>query len=309
MRTGAFKRWLWLVAVPCAAQPVWTSIADQPSQYFRFWFEDSPRSIERTTLARSNFREFYRFSAGPVSPRASCMILDRAADSGVGGDGPVYWYTPQGVHLDHQFPTPYPSEFTVSAGQLAIRGFAITASMTGATHGGGTASANAYFTNRPCSDGGIEYGLFRDLGDESIAIYWATFANCGNDGKSVCRRRNDSSLGEGFSNIQQENSGHNEHGFRIYGLNPKAKYTFRLFAVDHGFHIEVLSGDRPAECSDRAGGRNQPCTFTRDAGSWFPVAALAKGLPGYMVIGTQTLGNPLLSEDAGFRVTDVAVAK
>jgi hypothetical protein len=298
-----------LMALHCAAQPVWTSIGGQPSQYFRYWFEDTPRSIESTAYAPGNLLKFYRFAPGPVSARNTCMQLDRASDSGIGGDGPVYWYSPEGIHLDHHFPKPYPSEFTVSAREAAIRGFAITASMMGTASGAGNATANAYFTNRPCSDGGLEYGLFRDLANESVAIYWATYANCGNDSRSVCRKRDEASWGENFSNIQQENAGETEHGFRIYGLDPKAQYTFRMYAVDHAFHIEVLSGSRPAECSDQAGGDKRKCIFTKDTGSWFPIASLARGATGYIVIGTQTLEDPKLSEDAGFHVTEVAVAK
>ncbi len=309
MQTSTYARWVVWMALPCPAQPVWTSIAQEPSQYFRFWFEETPRSIENTSYSPSNIRQFYRFAAGPVSARATCMRLDRASDSGLGGDGPVYWYTPEGVHLDHQFPKPYPSEFTVSAAQPAIRGFAITASIMGTADAGGNASAYAYFTNRACSDGGVEYGLFRDLASESVAIYWTSYANCGNDGWSICRKRNDASLGETFSNVQQENAGQTQHGFRIYGLDPNARYTFRIYASDHALHIEVLSGDRPAECTDHAGGAKRTCTFTRDTGAWFPIAALARGAPGYIVIGTQTLDNPKLTEDAGLRVTGVAVAK
>jgi hypothetical protein len=315
MRTSTHAPWAVLMTLPglmelhCNAQPIWTSIAHEPTQYFRFWYEDGPRSIENTSYAHNNLREFYRFAPGPVPERTTCMQLDRASDSGIGGDGPVYWYTPEGIHLDHQFPKPYPSEFTVSRSQHAIRGFAITASIMGTAGGGGNASANAYFTNRPCSDGGIEYGLFRDLADESVAIYWATYANCGNNSRSVCRKLNDASFGKDFSNVQQENAGQIEHGFRIYGLDPKAQYTYRIYAADRGFHIEVLQGNRPAECADQAGGGMRICTFTKDTGTWFPIASLARGATGYIVIGTQTLEDPKLSEDARFDVSEVAVAK
>ena len=165
------------MAVPCAAErPAWTSIADEAFQYFQFWNDGRPRAIEQANYDRGNPHPpwKYVFRHGPVSPRSTCQLLDRPADSGIGGDGPVYWYTPDGKHLDHGFSTPPPSDFNVSSLRTDMKGFAVTGSFAGTAKGGGTAVEFAYYSNRACSDGGVEYGFERDLLANNVLVYWST---------------------------------------------------------------------------------------------------------------------------------------
>jgi len=303
-------RWLLLaVALPCAgADPKWTSIADQAFQYFRFWNDGVPRAMERANYDRGNPRPpwKYAFHAGPVPQRTTCQLLDRTQDSGIGADGPVYWYTPEGAHLDHAFATPAPSEYNVSSLETDMKGFAVSASFSGSATGQGTAMEIAYYTNRACSDAGVEYGFGKDLATNSLLVYWSTFANCGTDAVSVCRKTGAPALGDGFSNVQQEDAKKSDHGFRIYGLDRTSEYTYRMFVAEHAFHVEVLKSGHLAQCSEFEGGKLAPCTFVRSTGAWYPIDRLGNG---YIVVGTQSVGNPVLSEDAGLRVNDVWIAK
>ncbi len=240
------------VVLPCfAAEPKWSSIADQAFQYFRFWNDGGPKAMERANYDRENPHPpwKYAFFTGPVAQRTTCQLADRPADSGIGGDGPVYWYAPDGTHLDHAFATPAPSEYNVSSLQTDMKGFAVTATFGGTAKGDGTAIEVAYYTNRACSDAGVEYGFGKDLATNGVLVYWSTFANCGTDAASVCRKTDSAAPGDGFSNVQQEDAKMNEHGFRIYGLDANAEYTFRMFVAEHAFHVEVLKGGHVAQCS------------------------------------------------------------
>jgi hypothetical protein len=302
-------RWMLLLTLPCfGAEPKWHSIADQAFQYFRFWNDGGPRVMEQANYDRGNPHPPWKYSfySGPVAQRTTCQLLDRAEDSGIGGDGPVYWYTPEGAHLDHAFATPAASEYNVSSLQTDIKGFAVTASFTGAAKGSGTAMEIAYYTNRACSDAGVEYGFGKDLATNSVLVYWSTFANCGTDSVSVCRKSDAPGLGDGFSNVQQEDAKMSEHGFRIYGLDRNAEYTYRMFVAEHAFHVEVLQRGRLAQCSEFDGGKLGACLFSKSTGAWYPIDRLNNG---YIVIGTQSVGNPVLSEDAGLRVNDILIAK
>jgi hypothetical protein len=297
------------VVLPCpAAEPKWSSIADQAFQYFRFWNDGGPKAMERANYDRGNPHPpwKYGFFTGPVAQRTTCQLADRWADSGIGGDGPVYWYAPDGTHLDRAFATPPPSEYSVSSLQTGMKGFAVTATFAGTSKGGGTAMETAYYTNRACSDAGVEYGFGKDPATNSVLVYWSTFANCGADAVSVCRKTDAAGLGDGFSNVQQEDAKMNEHGFRIYGLDANEEYTFRMFIAEHAFHVQVLKGGHVTQCAETEGGKLASCSYAKGAGAWYPIDQLSDG---YLVMGTQSSGNPALSPDAGLRVADVFIAK
>jgi len=97
-----------------------------------------------------------------------------------------------------------------------------------------------------------------------------------------------------------------DHGFRIYGLDGNAEYTFRMFVVEHAFHVEVLRGGHVTQCSEFEGGKLVSCSFSRSTGSWYPIDRVGNG---YIVLGTQSVGTPVLSQDAGLRVNDILIAK
>ena len=296
---------LLLLALPCwAAEPKWLSISDQAFQYFKFWNDGGPRAIEGANYDRGNPHPpwKYGFFSGLVAQRTTCQLADRAA----GTDGPVYWYTPDGKHLDQAFTTPAPSEYNVSSLQTDMKGFAVTAAFMGSAQSDGTAIEIAYYTNRACSDAGVEYGFGKDLATNSVLVYWSTFANCGTDAASVCRKSNDPSLGSGFSNVQQEDAKMSEHGFRIYGLDTNAEYTYRMFVAEHAFHVQVLKDGHIAQCSETDRGKLAACSFTKKTGDWYPIDRLSNG---YIVAGTQSVGTPTPSPDAGLRVADILIAK
>jgi hypothetical protein len=272
----------------------WVPIAREGWQYYRYWGENgTARAIEH---ANSHPRA-YRFWNPPAPARSVCAIENRPG---------VYWFTPDGKSLRGTFPTPNPGEFNVSPKQTGIRGFAVTAAFAGwAVRTGAVESV--YFSDRACSDGGVEYGFSRDLATNSVLVYWSTFANCANDGASLCRKTDDASLGANFSNVQQENGGTNvQHGFRIYGLDVKAPYTYKMFVKDGGFRVEVSREAKLIRCSEQEGAPPTDCAFEKKVQAWFPIDRLADG---YVVAGTQTAGDPGVAERSEFRVSDILVDK
>lgn len=290
-----------LLAIPCVAQPKWVSIATPSSsyQYFRYWGEGSaPHQLENEKFEPANPHPpyTYRFFNPPAAQRKVCALKDRPS---------VYWYSPDGAHLDGTFTTPNPTEFSVSARQTGIRGFAVKARFSGDAKKTGAIEV-AYFTDRACSDAGVEYGFSRDLATDSILLYWSTFANCGNDATGLCRKTNDPASGARFSNIQEENGGtSSEHGFRLYGLTLNAEYTYKIFVDRRAFRIEVSRSGKTARCSDTPNAPLVECSFTKTPGAWFPIRNLSAG---YIVAGTQTVGDPGIG-NATFAVSDILVAK
>jgi hypothetical protein len=236
----------------------------------------------------------YHFLGGPAPTRTVCPLENRSS---------VYWFTPDGAPLDRTFVTPNPSEFDVSAKQT-MKGFAASASFGGYAKNAGAIEV-VYFTDRVCSDAGVEYGFSRDLATNSILVYWSTYANCGNDAASLCRQTNNPALGDRFSNVRQENGGiASDHGFRIYGLDVNARYTYRMSVEGRAFRVEVMRERELAQCSDSESGPRGACTFLKPVQPWFPIDQLGAG---YIVAGTQNSGG---SEIAGaLEVSDILVAK
>lgn len=286
----------WLLPITCIGQPSWISIAT-PSDAYQYFRYGSTGQQERLEANQTRPPYTYRFFEPPAAKRTVCPLEDRPG---------VYWYSPGGVHLAGTFATPNPSEFNVSALQSGIRGFGVTASFAGVATRTGAIEV-VYFTDRACSDGGVEYGFSRDLATDSILVYWATYANCGNDAAGLCRKKNAPAPGENFSNIQQENgSADAQHGFRLYGLDASSPYTYRMFVDHDAFRVDVLRDGKLTQCSATPNASLVACSFTKAPGAWFPIDHLAAG---YIVAGTQTAGDPGVKKDAGFAVSDILVKK
>ncbi|MBZ5606225.1 MAG: hypothetical protein LAO79_28370 [Acidobacteriia bacterium] len=289
-RTPILLAILIFCALLLAAAPLhWTSLAVENFQFFRYARDSAAEH------ATGHIPAAYHFLKGPVPQRTVCPLEDR---------DDVHWFTPDGKSLNHTFVTPSPSEFHVSALQKNMKGFATIASFAGSSTGNGSAIEVVYFTDRACSDAGIEYGFSRDLATNSILVYWSTYANCGNDSASLCRKTADARLGD---NVQQENGGvASDHGFRIYGLDVNARYTYRMFVEGGAFRIEVARGAQLAQCADSESGPRHACSFVKRVQPWFPIDRLESG---YLVAGTQTAGEPQVAKDSVFAVSDILVAK
>ena len=274
-------------ALLAAAALPWTSIANENFQRYRYSTKEE--------IATAHLPAAYRFPAGPAPRRTVCPLDDRPG---------VHWFTPNGTPLRGTFVTPNPSEFDVSPLERNMKGFAAIASFGGYAKTAGAVEV-VYFTDRICSDAGVEYGFSRDLATNSILVYWSTYANCGNDANSLCRKTNDPALGDGYSNVQQENGGiASDHGFRLYGLDVNARYTYRILAEQRGFRIEVARGAQLAQCSESENGARRPCMFLKRTQPWFPIDRLGSG---YIVAGTQNAG---AADPAGaLEVSDILVAK
>jgi len=101
MQTSTYARWV--VWMDSPALPASLDF-DRPTavSYFRFWFEETPRSIENTSYSPSNIRQFYRFAAGRyrLAPHVCVWIVPRTVDWRRRSGLLVH---ARGVHLDHQF--------------------------------------------------------------------------------------------------------------------------------------------------------------------------------------------------------------
>ena len=296
------KRLVWLLSIPTFAQPSWTSIATpfDAYQYFHYWSEGSTaHAVEREKFEPRNPHPpyAYAFSAGPRAQRTVCALEDRPG---------LYWYSPQGQHIAGTFATSNPTEFSVSTLQTGIHGFGVTAQFSGEAAKVGAIEV-AYFTDRVCSDAGVEYGFSRDLATDSILVYWSTFANCGNDAAGLCRKTNNPAPGNGFNNVEQEDGGGSaEHGFRIYGLHTSDRYTFQAFVDRGALRVDVLRDGKITRCSEAPNAPLIECSFRKTPGAWFPLVGLTSG---YIVTGTQTVGDPDIAKGSSFIVSDILVAK
>ncbi len=271
----------------------WAPVAGE-WRYFKYWGEDGKaRAVEHS----NEHPRVYRFWGPPAPARTVCAIENRPG---------VYWFTPDGRSLKGTFPTPNPGEFNVSARVTGMRGFEATAAFGGSAKRVG-AVETLYFADRACSDGSVEYGFTRDLATPSVLAYWSTFANCSNDGASLCRKTDDPALGRDFSNVQQENGGTKvEHGFRIYGLDWNRRYTYRMFVQGGGFRVEVSRGGKVARCAEREGAKLGACAFEKPVGAWFPLDRIGSG---YVIAGTQTAGEPGVAQGSAFSVSAISVAR
>jgi hypothetical protein len=282
---------LLLASAVAFAQPMWVP-ASASFEYFRY---GDGQAIEQKKPQTAQLPFDFRFPAPPAPVRKVCALENRPG---------VFWFTPGGKPLNHTFVTPNPSDFRVSAIERGIRGFAVTARFAGSAKRMGAIDV-VYFADRECSDASLEYGFSRDLATDSILVYWATFANCGNDALSLCRKTDSGALGENFSNVQQENSGVKvSHGFRIYGLETNRPYTFKISREARGFRIEVWDELKLARCSE--GGSTVACSFHKETEPWFPLASIANG---YIIAGTQVVGDPQIAQPAHFEVSSLQVAR
>jgi hypothetical protein len=289
---------LLLLSAVAFAQPSWVSIdkAEAAGKYQYFRYGDG-KAVEQQRFEKAAGPFVFHFPAPPAPVRKVCAIENRPG---------VYWYTPDGRALNHAFATPNPTEFRVSALQTGMRGFAVSAAFSGSAKRPGAVEV-AYFADRACSDGTVEYGFSRDLATDSLLVYWATFANCGNDAASLCRKTDDGSLGKDYSNVQQEDGGATaDHGFRIFGLDLNNLFTYRMFAEGHGFRIEVWSGSQLARCSEADGGKLVPCSFFKPVERWFPLDQVGSG---YIIAGTQKAGDPQIRAGSVFVVSDILVTR
>jgi hypothetical protein len=255
----------------------------QPATYEYFRYGDA-KSIEQPTPQPARPPFDFHFPNPPAPTRKVCALENRPG---------VFWFTPNGKPLNHTFVTPAPSEFRITTLEQKIRGFSITAAFSGTAKREGAVEA-AYFADRDCSDASLEYGFSRDLATDSILVYWATYANCGNDAFSLCRKTDDGTLGENFSNVRQENSGTKvNHGFRIYGLDFNRPYTFKIAIEPKGLRIEVWDDNKLAQ------------SFFKETEPWFPLTSI----DGYIITGTQIAGDPQISGNQTFRVSNIQIAK
>lgn len=245
--------------------------------------------------------------AGSETKFAGCALTDQP-------DRNIYWLHPgTGQPLGNDpvnnpfYRSALPSEFTISSQFYGTNGFTVQGNVQGNAPGSpqdSYAIAVMYMTDRRCSDGNNEYGLWQELAsqnkdakpeDQPLYFYYSTRTNC--FAEWGCRDKPDINAGTDpqktsdrtiIRNVRNVDEGVPPNfyysAYMIPDNNPdpdhKTGYKFRVQVVD-GYH-----SDRLATCNIN-GGPDQPCAFEVPIENWFPAAEMQRG-PNWMVTGTQT---------------------
>jgi len=124
-----------------------------------------------------------------VNARGVCQITNQPSK-------PIYWYS-DGTNTatataGGYFPAPSDA-FSVSTSLSSTKGLEFRGAFdgSGSVSSGGYMVETVFLSDRPCTDGGLEYGFFRRVWNstpsDTIAFYYSDFTNC--DG-GICRATN-----------------------------------------------------------------------------------------------------------------------
>ncbi|TAL29521.1 MAG: hypothetical protein EPN97_13250 [Alphaproteobacteria bacterium] len=294
--------------------------------YFRYWSPnmaaneteasspDFNNEIRNSTTApghvglgqETDFRWQPSTYVGKETKLAACALTDQP-------DKNMYWlhpYTLQPLGNDPVNNPFYryalPSEFTISSQFYGVKGFTVQGNVEGNAPGSpkdAYAIGVMYMTDRRCSDGNNEYGLWRELAsqkpdakpeEQPLYFYYSTRTNCFPgwgcfaDPQGTKEDPQKTSAVTTMTNLRNLDADKPPNfyysAYMIPDNNPdpdhKTGYKFRVQVVD-GYHTDKL-----ATCNIN-GGPDQPCAFDAPIENWFPAAEMQRG-QNYMVTGTQT---------------------
>lgn len=185
---------------------------------------------------------YYSINGGTGATRSTCALLDNPSK-------PLYWYgdgTHSAVKFSSTSPLLFPKapsdEYNVSRLERNLKGLEFLGSFLGSGSVSGSGAyivESVFYSDRPCTDGGLEYGFYRRLiagGSDEIAFYYSDFTNC--DG-GVCRATDSSSGAIEYPNVRT-------HSISSLALNSHSenKYYFHAYPVYNGesydMRFEVL---------------------------------------------------------------------
>ncbi|MEZ0224975.1 MAG: hypothetical protein ACAH83_10505 [Alphaproteobacteria bacterium] len=244
--------------------------------------------------------------AGSETKFAGCALADQP-------DKNMYWLHPYTLKPLGNDPVnnPFyrdalPSEFTISSQFYGTKGFTVQGNVDGNAPGSpkdAYAIGVMYMTDRRCSDGNNEYGLWRELAsqkpdakpeDQPLYFYYSTRTNCFSGWgcfadpqgtKEDPQKTSDITIMRNVRNLDEGVAPNFYYSaYMMPDTNPdpdhKTGYKFRVQVVD-GYHSDKL-----ATCNIN-GGPDQPCAFEVPIENWFPASEMQRG-PNWMVTGTQT---------------------
>lgn len=235
--------------------PVWSGImlSGAEVQYFKYYNGSATEIATSTGFGGSSSPAqlastirppaYYTVNGGTGAGRSTCGLVDQPGK-------PIYWYSDSSTwasHIGSQSPLIYPSapsdEFSVSRLESGLKGLEFLGSFLGSGSVSGSGAyvvESVFYSDRPCTDGGFEYGFFRRVlpGNDAIAFYYSDYTNC--DG-GICRSSNTANPN---SNIVNPNV--REHSIANLALNSHSenKYYFHAYPVWNGsgydMRFEVL---------------------------------------------------------------------
>jgi hypothetical protein len=225
---------------------------------------------------------------GPETYLGGCAIVQNDR-----GDGVYYFDASTGASLEGQYPYPPPSIFSISPAYYNAKGMTVQGYTAGNAQGspaGTYALAVAYVTSTRCSDGGIEYGFYRDLtsGDQALNFYYSNYSNCGPE----CKAGNSPGapplwqITSPITAITKISGGLN-YFYSMYIIPASASSTVPVSPSGYVFRIQVLKENTGfATCQiDNSAPMN--CITDIPIASWWPVTRMIAG-SSYLVAGTQT---------------------
>ncbi|HYM11339.1 MAG TPA: hypothetical protein VEU62_11430 [Bryobacterales bacterium] len=296
------------------AQPTWTQIfqSGQSADYDAY---SGSTAIEQSGTSTTRPPHTYgaSYTVTPTVTRGKCPYSNRSG---------LYWYS-NGSPLGSSgtgtanppiYPYPPASEFTETtwgSPNTNVKGVEGDLDFSSGRASGGTTFYEVlYFTDEYCTDGSNEYGYAYNVVTGSLQFYWGTLENCTIGGVTYCFQN---ANGTGAEPQQQDKvdisrlgtNGHNTHEW-LYeawiSTDASAVYGYSLtFAV-----VDPFTGSY-AQCSLN-GGALGSCTWSGLASqaTWFR-ADLLYNSSGWVVVGTQMSGNPLVT--SGFSATGVYVGQ
>ncbi len=239
------------------------------------------------------------FGGSSGATRSVCQITNQPSK-------PIYWYSNgsnSATALAGDYPTAPSDAFSVSTSLSSTKGL----EFRGAFDGSGSVSGSGaymvetvYLSDRPCTDGGFEYGFFRRVQNSSpadtIAFYYSDFTNC--DG-GICRQTN-SNMGtvespnfveHDITNLPATNSGGQDDQwiFHAYPVLTGGVYDMRFEVLD-----PITLGY--AQCSVD-GGTTGNCFKEYTPSAWSESFGNFSGMNGYVFSGTQSVGTVTQSPD------------
>ncbi len=149
-----------------------------------------------------------------------------------------------------------------------------------------------YFTDRECSDGGMEYGFYRTVADSDVgdtpanafAFYYSTFNNCNLDygcWDVLGHQVHGSFTTTSIRNVAANTSGTYQYKFQV----TRSGATFNVAILDPGSgHPVTCQWAFPTETG--TGGGNGPCRFAVPIVGFY--ASPEQLTNGYIVVATQS---------------------
>ncbi len=325
----ALGTWSAAAAIHLGA-PAWTPIMtpSRPPRYFKY---DGTAKSEIDAPA-NKLALPYRFLE-PGSPGNDPGLMSGVCSFPSGPpDAPPFWFDFSGNRLAGKFKSTMPSEYFVSPVQSQARpGLEMHASFGGAASGAGVLYETAYFHQQLCDAGGMEFGFYRNVPADQTVFYFSNNSNCGIEPSGYCHASDSfSSPYMNEHNYPAQALMTNTHGWAIKNLKIDGKpaqltdLSYSVFILPdlsapkgYRFQVEVFdpTTSKHADCEVYDTSAyilfvNRPCGFPVRPGGWYPIDELSRNpVAGYITVGIQRQGTPMVTDRIEFKVDQMSVPR